>query len=137
MLKNIVKIRVRYGETDQMGVVYHGSFAVYFEVARVEWLRALGVSYKSMEERGVMLPVVNLNINYKKPAKYDELLTIETTVRKLPTAKIIFDYKVYDEVGAFIADAESTLVFVNMKSGKPIACPDFLMNEINAKVQFP
>ena len=137
MLKNIVKIRVRYGETDQMGVVYHGSFAVYFEVARVEWLRALGVSYKSMEERGVMLPVVNLNINYKKPAKYDELLTIETTVRKLPTAKIIFDYKVYDEAGAFIADAETTLVFVNMKTGKPIPCPDFLMNEINTKVQFP
>ena len=94
---NQTKIRVRYAETDQMGVVYHANFAEYFEVGRVEWLREFGMSYKSMEESGVMLPVVNLNINYKKPAKYDELLTIKTTVNESPTFKIIFDYEVYNE----------------------------------------
>lgn len=128
--KNIAKIRVRYGETDQMGVVYHGSFAEYFEVGRVEWLRELGVSYKKMEEQGVMLPVVNLNINYKKPAKYDELLTVITKLRTKPTVKIIFDYEVYDEADNLISTAETTLVFVNMKTGKPIMCPDAILERI-------
>lgn len=128
--QNITKIRVRYGETDQMGVVYHGSFAEYFEVGRVEWLRELGVSYKKMEEQGVMLPVVNLNINYKKPAKYDELLTVVTKLREKPTVKIIFDYEVYDESNNLISTAETTLVFVNMKSGKPIMCPDVILERL-------
>jgi len=127
---NITKIRVRYGETDQMGVVYHGSFAEYFEVGRVEWLRELGVSYKKMEEQGVMLPVVNLNINYKKPAKYDELLTVITKLRVKPTVKIIFDYEVYDELNNLISTAETTLVFVNMKTGKPIMCPDSILERL-------
>ncbi|MFD0962799.1 acyl-CoA thioesterase [Pseudofulvibacter geojedonensis] len=127
---NITKIRVRYGETDQMGVVYHGSFAEYFEVGRVEWLRELGISYKRMEEKGVMLPVVNLNINYKKPAKYDELLTIKTRLREKPTVKIIFDYEVYDETDSLISTAETTLVFVNMETKKPITCPNFILEKL-------
>lgn len=127
---NITKIRVRYGETDQMGVVYHGSFTEYFEVGRVEWLRELGVSYKKMEEQGVMLPVVNLNINYKKPAKYDELLTVITKLRVKPTVKIIFDYEVYDEADNLISTAETTLVFVNMKTGKPIMCPNSILERL-------
>jgi len=131
MFVNETKIRVRYGETDQMGVVYHGSFAEYFEVGRVEWLRELGVSYKKMEEKGVMLPVVNLNINYKKPAKYDELLTVKTFLRNTPTVKIVFDYEVYDENQNLISTAETTLVFVNMKTGKPIMCPEFILNKLN------
>ena len=131
MFVNETKIRVRYGETDQMGVVYHGSFAEYFEVGRVEWLRELGISYKKMEESGVMLPVVNLNINYKKPAKYDELLTIKTFLREAPTVKIIFDYEVYDEKENLISTAETTLVFVNMETGKPIMCPDFILERLS------
>ena len=71
-------VRVRYAETDQMGVVYHGNYAQYFEMGRVEWLRNMGVSYKWMEENGIMLPVVSLNMNYKKPARYDDLLTVKT-----------------------------------------------------------
>lgn len=125
-----IRLRVRYGETDQMGVVYHGNFAEYFEVARVEWLRAVGATYKEMEENGVMLPVVNLNINYKKPAKYDELLTIKTKLKNRPTVKIIFEYEVYDEAGDLISTAESTLVFVNMKTGKPIMCPEDLLEKM-------
>ena len=84
MIRNQIKIRVRYGETDQMGYVYYGNYAQFFEVGRVEWLRALGVSYKSLEESGIMLPVIQLNINYMKPAKYDDLLTITTILTKTP-----------------------------------------------------
>lgn len=93
MQTHTIKIRVRYGETDQMGYVYYGNYAQYFEMGRVEWLRNLGVSYKEMEEHGVMLPVVNLNVNYLKPAKYDNLLTLKTTLIKKPSAKIGFDFQ--------------------------------------------
>ena len=124
------KVRVRYAETDQMGVVYHGNFAQYFEVARVEWLRSLGVSYRQMELEGVMLPVVNLNINYRKPAYYDEELTIRTRLVEKPTAKIIFEYEVRNENGELISDATSTLVFVNIATKKPIMCPTHLLNKM-------
>ena len=124
------KVRVRYAETDQMGVVYHGNFAQYFEVARVEWLRSLGVSYRQMELEGVMLPVVNLNINYRKPAYYDEELTIRTRLVEKPTAKIIFEYEVCNENGELISDATSTLVFVNIATKKPIMCPTHLLNKM-------
>lgn len=124
------KVRVRYAETDQMGVVYHGNFAQYFEVARVEWLRSLGVSYSDMERGGVMLPVVNLNINYRKPAHYDEVLTIKTRVTEKPTAKIIFEYEVYNEKNQLISDATSTLVFVNIATRKPMMCPEYLLSKI-------
>jgi acyl-CoA thioester hydrolase len=77
MKEHEFNVRVRYSETDQMGVVYH-NYAMYFEMGRVEWLRNLGISYKWMEESGIMLPVVSLNINYKKPARYDDLLKVKT-----------------------------------------------------------
>ena len=93
MIKNQTNIRVRYGETDQMGYVYYGNYAQFFEVGRVEWLRALGVSYKSLEESGIMLPVIQLNINYMKPAKYDDLLTITTIMTKKHLVKTYLTYK--------------------------------------------
>ena len=88
MLSNIIKIRVRYSETDQMSFVYHGNYAQYFEMGRTEWLRELGVTYKNMEESGIMLPVISLNINFMKPAKYDDLLSLKTTLVKKPSARI-------------------------------------------------
>ena len=101
MLNHKTKIRVRYGETDQMGYVYYGNYAQYLEVGRVEWLRNLGVSYKSLEESGIMLPVLEMKIRYFNPAKYDDLLTIETILTKVPSAKIEFDFNgvlVYSEM---------------------------------------
>jgi len=124
------QIRVRYGETDQMGVVYHGNYAQYLEVARVEWLRSIDISYKKMEEEGVMLPVVNLNINFKKPALYDEVITIKTKLRKKPTVKIIIDQELYNEKDQLIASSSITLVFVNMKTKRPINCPDYLLKKL-------
>ena len=90
------EIRTRYGETDQMGVIYYGIYPQYLEVARVEWLRSLGISYKELEALGVMLPVVSLQINYKRPARYDELLSITLTLREKPTSKITFDYQIFN-----------------------------------------
>ena len=87
------QIRTRYAETDQMGVIYYGNYPQYLEIARVEWLRSLGISYKYMEEIGIMLPVVSLHIDYKKPALYDELLSVKISLKEIPTSKIIFDYQ--------------------------------------------
>ncbi len=121
-----IQIRVRYSETDQMGVVYHGNYAQYFEIGRVEWLRNKGISYKWMEDNGIMLPVVSLTMNYKKPARYDELLTLKTILKKLSSVKIEFDYELYNEAGDLLTIANSILVFVDMKSGRPTAPPTYI-----------
>jgi acyl-CoA thioester hydrolase len=126
------QVRVRYAETDQMGVVYHGNYAQYFEMGRVEWLRNMGVSYKWMEENGVMLPVVSLSMNYKKPARYDDLLTVKTILKRQTTVKIEFDYEIYNENSELLTTGYSMLVFVDMKSGRPILPPDYVLEKLKA-----
>lgn len=130
MEKHNVQVRVRYAETDQMGVVYHGNYAQYFEIGRVEWLRNLGVSYKKMEEMGVMLPVVSLSVNYKKPARYDELLTVKTIFKSQSAVRIEFDYEIYNEQEELLTTATSILVFVDMKTGRPIAPPSYIKEQL-------
>ena len=125
------QVRVRYSETDQMGVVYHGNYAQYFEMGRVEWLRNMGVSYKWMEENGVMLPVVSLSMNYKKPARYDDLLTVKTILKSQTSVKIEFDYEIYNEKSELLTTGYSMLVFVDMKSGRPMLPPDYILEKIN------
>ena len=129
-INNEIKIRVRYGETDQMGVVYHGNYPQYMEVGRIEWLRSLGISYKKMEESGIMLPVISLNINYKLSAKYDELLKVKTILTKLPLAKIEFDYEIYNENDKIIAIGNTVLAFINKQTGKPTRCPDYILKKL-------
>ena len=124
------KLRVQYSETDKMGVVYHGNYIQYFEVGRVELLRSLGLSYKQLEEMGYSLPVVNYNIDYKKPAFYDDELTIETTILQVPSVKIVFSYKTYNSDGDLLNTAETTLVFVDMKTGKPCQSPKILIDKL-------
>ena len=126
------QVRVRYAETDQMGVVYHGNYAQYFEMGRVEWLRNLGVSYKWMEENGVMLPVVSLTMNYKKPARYDDLLTVKTILKSQTSVKIEFDYEIYNEDNELLTTGYSMLVFVDMKTGRPILPPSYVSEKINS-----
>jgi len=133
MIKNQTNIRVRYGETDQMGYVYYGNYAQFFEVGRVEWLRALGVSYKSLEESGIMLPVIKLNINYMKPAKYDDLLTITTIMTNKPLVKIEFDFEVHNENNELLTTGFTSLVFMDMKKNKPIKAPKYLLDQIYAQ----
>ncbi|MDO7172855.1 acyl-CoA thioesterase [Mariniflexile sp. AS56] len=126
-----IQIRVRYGETDQMGVVYHGNYALYLEMGRIEWLRKFGVSYKSMEENGVMLPVVSLSINYKKSAVYDDVINVKTQLKNSPTAKIEFEYEITDENGVLLTTASTTLVFIDMKTNRPMRAPQYILDAIN------
>ncbi|HIG32933.1 MAG TPA: acyl-CoA thioesterase [Flavobacteriales bacterium] len=128
------KIRVRYGETDQMSFVYYGVYAQYYEVGRVELLRSLGVTYKELEEMGFALPVVNLNINYKKPAYYDDELTIRTTIKELPSAKITFYYEMFNANNELLNIGEVVLVFVNKKTGKPCFAPEMAINKFKEKL---
>lgn len=128
MREHQIQTRVRYAETDQMGVVYHGNYAQYFEMGRVEWLRNMGISYKFMEENGIMLPVVSLTINYKKPARYDDLLTIKTIMKKLSSVKIEFDYEITNESNELLTTGNSILVFVDMKTRRPTAPPEYILN---------
>lgn len=130
MKKNLTKLRVRYGETDQMGVVYYGNYAQYLEQGRTEWLRELGFSYKWMEANNIHLPVVNLNIDYKQPAMYDDLITITTTLRKIPTIKIEFDYQIHNESGELLVNASTTLVFINSTTKKITKAPEYLLNKL-------
>ncbi len=130
MLKHEIKIRVRYGETDQMKYVYYGNYAQYFEMGRVEWLRNLGVTYKNMEEQGIMLPVTNLNINYLKPAKYDDLLTIKTTLIKKPTAKIEFEFEIYNETEELLTKGYTALVFIDIEKNRPTRAPKYIMDKV-------
>ena len=130
MNKHQTKIKVRYGETDQMGVVYHGNYAHYLEIGRLEWLTALGISYKEMEANDVMLPVVSLNINYKKSARYDDILTVSTTLVKLPSASIEFDYEIHNSSGELLTTANTKLAFINMKSNFPMRCPQYILDKL-------
>jgi acyl-CoA thioester hydrolase len=128
---HLSQIRVRYSETDQMRVVYHGNYAQYFEIGRVEWLRNKGISYKWMEENGIMLPVVSLTMNYKKSARYDEVLTLKTILKNSTTVKIEFDYELYNEKDELLTTGNSILVFVDMKTGKPVAPPQYILDILN------
>ena len=124
-------LRTRYAETDQMGVVYYGNYPQYLELGRVEWLRSIGFTYKAMEEEGVMMPVVSLQIQYKKPALYDELITIRTTLKELPSTKIEFDYEILNEKGELLSTANTILVFVDAKTFRPVRCPEKVLRLIN------
>lgn len=126
-----IQIRVRYGETDQMGVVYHGNYALYLEMGRIEWLRKHGISYKKMEKEGIMLPVVSLHINYKKSACYDDLINVKTQLKNTPTAKIEFDYQITNEAGDILTTAKTTLVFIDMKTNRPTRAPKYILDLIN------
>lgn len=130
MITYQTKIRVRYGETDQMGYVYYGIYAQYFEVGRVEWLRSLGISYKSLEESGIMLPVIELKVNYKKPARYDDLLTINTILKEKPLVKISFDFEVHNENKDLITTGSASLVFIDMEKNRPTKAPQYLLDQI-------
>ena len=124
MYSHQVEIRVRYSETDQMGVVYHGNYIPYFEIGRVEWLRNKGISYKSLEESGIALPIVSMTLNYKKSARYDDLLTVKTTFKKQSSVKIEFDCEIWSEENELLTTAEFILVFVDLKTGRPVTPPD-------------
>ncbi len=124
------QLRVRYGETDKMGVVYYGNYPLYFEVGRNALLRNFNMSYRDIEDDGIILPVVSLSVKYYKPAFYDDLLTITTTVREMPAVKIIFDYQIHNESGELIAEGDTILVFTNSSTRRPCRAPESLVNAL-------
>ena len=128
MFTSETQIRVRYAETDQMGYVYYGNYAMYFEVARVESLRAAGFSYKQMEDDGVIMPVLELHTQFVKPGKYDELLTIRTTIPEMPGIRIKFEYEVVNETGETITKGWTSLTFLKKDSHKPCRPPKYLLD---------
>lgn len=123
-------IRVRYGETDKMSYVYYGNYASYFEVARVEALRSLGMSYRSMEEDGILLPVLEYKVKYFKPALYDDLLKVRTIIPCMPSVRIVFEYEIFNEAGIKLTEAETTLVFIDQESGRPRKAPELLLDKL-------
>ncbi len=131
MEEHIEKVRVRYSETDQMGVVYHGNYLPYFEIGRVEWLRNKGISYKALEESHVMLPIASLTLNYKKSARYDDLLTVKTKFKSYSGVKIEFDCEIRSEQDELLTTATFLLVFVDMKTGRPMLPPKAVLDIIN------
>jgi acyl-CoA thioester hydrolase len=129
------KLRVRYGETDQMGYCYYGNYAQYFEVGRVEAMRSVGMSYRKLEESGIMLPVSEFHVNYLLPAKYDDELTVITNITSVKGARIVFTYEIQNEDGKTISKASTTLVFVSKTTMKPISAPqEFLDLLTNYKI---
>ena len=130
MNSHLSSFRVRYGETDQMGVVYHGNYAQYFELGRTEWLRSLGITYKDMEISGIMLPVISLKCNFIKSALYDDVLTVETKLKKEPLVKIEFDYLIRNKNKEILCTGNTVLAFMDMKTNKPIKCPDTLLKKL-------
>jgi acyl-CoA thioester hydrolase len=119
MFENSTKLRVRYGETDQMGYMYYGNYAEFYEVGRVEMLRSLGLTYSAMEEQGIKMPVLELHCKYLKPALYDEEITIKVIMDKMPGIRIHFRYELYNERNELINTGETLLVFINMKNNRP------------------
>ncbi len=126
MYQSETSIRVRYGETDQMAYVYYGNYAMYYEVARVESLRKLGVTYKELEASGIMMPVLENHSKFLGPARYDELLRIVTTIREKPTVKIKFEYEIFNEQNKLINQGETLLVFIDSKTGRPVRTPEMM-----------
>ena len=124
MLVTTYKLRVRYAETDKMGYAYYGVYSTYFEIARVEALRSIGLSYAEMEAGGIMLPVRDVQIRYRRPLKYDEVFTVATTIASLPEgSRLHFSYQIHNEAGELCTEAQTTLVFADTQTGRPIAPP--------------
>lgn len=130
MKKTITKIRIRYGETDQMGFVYHGNYAQFFEIGRLDWITQIGVSYKEMESQGILLPVIYLETSFLKSAYYDDELTIETFLLETPTVRIKFGYNIFNNKNELLTKGATHLVFLNKKNNKPMRCPNYILDKI-------
>jgi acyl-CoA thioester hydrolase len=124
---DVTNIRVRYYDTDQMGIVYYGNYARFYEIGRVETMRYLGLNYKELEERGISMPVYDLNSRFIRPARYDDLLTIRVTVPQLPKTRFMFNYEIFNQDGQLLNTGQTTLVFVRAGTGRPCTAPDDLI----------
>ncbi len=132
MIVHEIKLRVRYAETDKMGFAYYGNYATYFEVARVETMRKAGISYRNLEDEGILLPVSRYSVEFRKPAFYDEELTVKVTVPEMPGVRFKFDYETFNEKGERLNTAHTTLVFTDKKTGKAMRIPPHIEQKLKA-----
>lgn len=125
-------VKVRYAETDQMGVVHHGNYAQYLEMARIDWLAQLDISYGAMEKEGIMLPVYSMEFKFLKPAVFDDILKIETRLKKLPGVKIEFSYSIFNQEEILLTTASTILVFMDAVTKKPVRCPQYILDKLSS-----
>lgn len=131
MYESTTEVRVRYGETDQMGYLYYGYYALYYEVGRAEAIRQLGYTYKELEEMGIMMPVVDLHAQYFRPALYDDLITVKTILKELPEShKIQFHSELYNEQKQLLNKGVTTLVFYDPVTKQKVNMPEELKNRL-------
>ncbi|GAL90491.1 acyl-CoA thioesterase [Jejuia pallidilutea] len=130
MITDVFKLRPRYGEVDQMGYVYHANYVSYCHQARNELLRKLGLDEITLDDNNVILPVISFDIIYKKPAHYDELITIKTTIKELPKVRFNFEFEIRNEQNTLLSKAKSTVVFANSKSRLPVSTPSFVAHKL-------
>lgn len=133
MIENNTSFKIRYAETDQMGYAHHGNYAQYFEIGRLELLHELGISYKKMEEEGLILPVYSINTRFIQPAKFDDTVRLRTILKEIPTARITFEYEIYNAENKKISTGETVLVFVDTQKNRPIKIPQNLLSKIMDK----
>ncbi|MDN4166359.1 thioesterase family protein [Cytophagales bacterium LB-30] len=131
MFTHSTYIRVRYAETDKMGFVYYGNYSTYYEVARVESMRHLGINYKTMEDEGILMPVIENSSRYIKPALYDDLLEVRLRIEKLPSVKIQFHYEIYNEAEVLLHTGTTTLVFLDTQTRKTVAAPSYILDKLS------
>ena len=124
-----VVIKVRYCETDQMGLVHHGSYINYFEEARISWISNLGFSYSEMEKSGIILPVSKLNVSYLRPAYFDDELVVNVELAEPPTSRLIFNYTIKNK-DQVIVTGTTVLAFLNKETKKPVRCPDYMLEKV-------
>ena len=129
MKKFSMQIKVRYCETDQMGLVHHGSYVNYFEEARISWISNLGFSYSEMEKSGIILPVSKLNINYLRPAYFENDLVVNVELAELPTSRLIFNYTITNK-HEVVVTGTTVLAFLNKETKKPVRCPDYMLEKV-------
>ncbi|MDW3647653.1 MAG: thioesterase family protein [Bacteroidia bacterium] len=132
MISHETFVRVRYGETDQMAYVYYGKYAEYFEVGRVELIRSIGITYKEIEEKGILMPVADLEVHYKFPARYDELLKIKTTIPEKPRASFLTEYEIFNEEGKLVVTGKVKLAFFDKERLRPVRAPKFVLDAVEA-----
>ena len=125
-----IEFSVRYSETDQMSFVYHGNYVKYFEMGRIAWLRKLGFSYKKMEEDGILMPVIDIKINFKKPALFDDKLKLITKLVRTPSYTIEFEFEIIKKEN-IISSGYTKLVFLNSVTNKPMRCPNLIIDALN------
>ena len=130
MISSTTEVRIRYSETDKMGYVYYGNYAAFFEIARTNMLRESGMTYRDMETEGIMLPVRSMEVRYHSPAFYDDLLTVTTFMKKMPTKRVEFSHEIHNEAGKLVVSGKVELVFVSDKTRRPIDAPKYFVDKI-------